>query len=59
MLFYLGAHTEYRADLLDVFDLNNAAVAIIYKNNVKGVPPQNQNAFFPKNIKTYMDYHHN
>lgn len=41
MTYYLGAHTEYRAELLDVFTFNNSAVAIRYKNNVKGIHPQN------------------
>ncbi|MFT6992440.1 MAG: hypothetical protein ACJASL_004440 [Paraglaciecola sp.] len=41
MLFYLGAHTEYSAELLDVFIFNHSAVAIRYKNSAKGILPQN------------------
>jgi hypothetical protein len=41
MLFYLGAHTEYSAELLDVFIFNNSAVAIRYINSAKGIHPQN------------------
>ena len=40
MTFYLGAHTEYRAELLDVFTFNQSAIAIRYKNYAKGVHPQ-------------------
>jgi hypothetical protein len=41
MTFYLGAHTEYKAELLDVFTFNQSAVAIRYKNYAKGIHPQN------------------
>ncbi len=41
MTFYLGAHTEYKAELLDVFAFNQSAVAIRYKNYAKGIHPQN------------------
>jgi hypothetical protein len=41
MLFYLGSHTEYSAELLDVFVFNNSAIAIRYKNSAKGIHPQN------------------
>lgn len=41
MTFYLGAHTEYSAELLDVFTFNHSAIAIRYKNYAKGVHPQN------------------
>lgn len=41
MTFYLGAHTEYKAELLDVFTFNHSAVAIRYKKYAKGVHPQN------------------
>ena len=37
----LGAHTEYNAELLDVFTFNHSAIAIRYKNYAKGVHPQN------------------
>jgi hypothetical protein len=41
MTFYLGAHTEYKAELLNVFVFNNSAIAIRYKNSAKGIHPQN------------------
>ena len=42
MLFYLGAHTEYSAELLDVFIFNNSAIAIRYRNSVKGIHPESK-----------------
>jgi hypothetical protein len=42
MLLYLGAHTEYTAELLDVFIFNNSAVAIRYKNSAKGIHPESK-----------------
>ena len=42
MTFYLGAHTEYEATLLDVFVFNKSAIAIRYKNYAKGVHPQSK-----------------
>jgi len=42
MLFYLGAHTEYNAKLLDVFIFNNSAIAIRYKNTAKGIHPESK-----------------
>jgi len=42
MLFYLGAHTEHNAELLDVFIFNNSAVAIRYKNSAKGIHPESK-----------------
>jgi len=44
MLFYLGVHTEYSAELLDVFIFNNSAVAIRYKHSAKGIHPQSKQA---------------
>jgi hypothetical protein len=44
MTFYLGAHTAYTAELLDVFVFNDSAVAIRYKNTAAGIHPQNQQA---------------
>ncbi|WP_440875273.1 nuclear transport factor 2 family protein [Thalassotalea sp. PLHSN55] len=41
MTFYLGAHTKYQAELLDVFTFNNSAIAIRYKKYAKGIHPQN------------------
>ena len=41
MSFYLGAHTEYSAELLDVFIFNTSAIAIRYKNSAKGTHPEN------------------
>ena len=44
MTFYLGAHTEYQAELLDVFTFNDSAIAIRYRHHAKGIHPQNQQA---------------
>ena len=44
MTFYLGSHTEYHAELLDVFIFNHSAIAIRYRNSAKGIPPQNNQA---------------
>jgi hypothetical protein len=44
MSFYLGAHTEYNAELLNVFVFNNSAIAIRYRNSAKGIHPQNKQA---------------
>jgi hypothetical protein len=44
MLFYLGAHTEHSAELLDVFIFNNSAIAIRYKNSAKGIHPESKQA---------------
>jgi len=44
MTFYLGAHTEYSAELLDVFTFNNSAIAIRYRNTAKGIHPQSKQA---------------
>lgn len=41
MAFYLGAHTEYSAELLDVFIFNDSAIALRYKDQAKGIHPQN------------------
>lgn len=41
MTFYLGAHTEYKAELLNVFTFNQSAIAIRYKHYAKGIHPQN------------------
>lgn len=40
MTFYLGANTEYQAELLDVFIFNDSAIAIRYKHHAKGIHPQ-------------------
>lgn len=42
MLFYLAAHTEYNAELLNVFVFNHSAIAIRYKNSVKGIHPESK-----------------
>ena len=47
MTFYLGAHTEYSATLLNVFTFNDSAIAIRYQNMAKGVHPQS---------KQYLEY---
>jgi len=41
MTFYLGAHSEYSAELLDVFTFNQSAIAIRYKTYAKGIHPEN------------------
>ena len=41
MLFYLAVHTEYSAELLDVFIFNDSAIAIRYRNSAKGIHPEN------------------
>ena len=42
MTFYLGAHTEYSAELLDIFTFNTSAVAIRYKHHAKGIHPESK-----------------
>lgn len=42
MTFYLGAHSAYSAELLNVFVFNQSAIAIRYKNYAKGIHPQNK-----------------
>jgi len=42
MTFYLGAHTDYNAQLLDVFVFNHSAIAIRYKNYAKGIHPESK-----------------
>lgn len=44
MSFYLGSHTEFNSELLDVFIFNTTAVAIRYKKSAKGIHPQNNQA---------------
>lgn len=44
MTYYLGSHTEYTAELLNVFTFNDSAIAIRYKHHAKGIHPQNQQA---------------
>ena len=44
MTFYLGAHTEYSAELLNVFTFNNSAIAIRYRNSAKGIRPKSKEA---------------
>jgi len=44
MSFYLGAHTQYKAQLLNVFVFNDSAIAIRYSNSVEGIHPQNKQA---------------
>ena len=41
MTFYLDSHTEYEAELLDVFAFGEVAIAIRYRHKAKGVHPQN------------------
>lgn len=40
MTFYLGSHTEFNAELLDMFIFNSSAIAIRYKKSAKGIHPQ-------------------
>ncbi len=40
MTFYLGAHTEYSAELLNLFTFNDTAIAIRYTHSAKGIHPQ-------------------
>lgn len=42
MAFYLGAHTFFEAELLNVFVFNDSAIAIRYKKHAKGVHPQSK-----------------
>lgn len=42
MTFYLGVHTEFKAELLDVFIFNTSAIAIRYKKHAKGIHPQSK-----------------
>ncbi len=42
MSFYLGAHTEYSAELLNTFVFNDTAIAVRYRNSAKGIHPQNK-----------------
>ena len=44
MTFYLGAHTEYDAELLNVFVFNDSAIAIRYIHSAKGIDPQTKQA---------------
>lgn len=44
MTFYLGAHTQYKAQLLNVFVFNDSAIAIRYSNSAEGIHPQNKQA---------------
>ena len=41
MTFYLGAHNEFSAKLLDIYTFNDSAVAIRYTKSAKGIHPQN------------------
>lgn len=50
MTFYLGAHTEYNSELLNIFAFNDSAVAIRYTSNAKGVHPQNNQALEYSNV---------
>jgi hypothetical protein len=42
MTYYLGANTEYQAEMLDVFIFNDSAIAIRYKHHAKGIHPHTQ-----------------
>lgn len=47
MTYYLGSHTEYKAELLNMFIFNDSAIAIRYKHSAKGIHPDN---------KKYLEY---
>jgi len=49
MTFYLGAHTDYQAKLLDVFTFNSSAIAIRYENYAKGTHPESKQAIEYRN----------
>lgn len=40
MMYYLNAHSEFNAELLNVFTFNSSAIAIRYIKTGKGVHPQ-------------------
>lgn len=44
MTFYLGAHTEYSATLLNTFTFNQSAIAIRYEHSAKGIHPESKQA---------------
>ncbi len=44
MTYYLGAHTEYQAKLLNTFIFNDSAIAIRYQHSAKGIHPDNNQA---------------
>lgn len=44
MTFYLGAHSKYNAELLNVFVFNHSAIAIRYKNSAEGIHPESKQA---------------
>ena len=50
MTFYLGAHSEYNSELLNIFAFNDSAVAIRYTSNAKGIHPQNNQALEYSNV---------
>lgn len=50
MTFYLGAHSEYKTELLNVFTFNHSAVAIRYSNYAKGIHPQSKQPIEYSNI---------
>ena len=42
MTYYLGAHTEYKAEILNLFIFNDSAIAIRYRHQAKGIHPSNK-----------------
>ncbi len=44
MAFYLGAHTAYEAELLDVHVFNTSAIAIRYRHKASGIHPESKQA---------------
>ncbi|WP_100641883.1 hypothetical protein [Alteromonas facilis] len=41
MKHYLGSHTRFKAELLNVFTFNSSAIAVRYKKQVSGTHPDN------------------
>ena len=59
MTFYLGAHTEYNAELIDIFVFNDSAVAIRYKDYAKGIHPESkQNIEYSQTMMEVLEMEH-
>lgn len=53
MLFYLGAHTKYKAKLLNVYTFNSSAIAVRYEKWSEGIHPETGKLV--SNNTVYMD----
>lgn len=53
MAYYLGAHTEFSAKLLNIYTFNDSAIAIRYQKWSKGVHPQTGKII--ESEKTFME----